>query len=161
MEIMKGKLMGGTAVRLGFCLASLLFASTATADSIVVYSGYACLGVSTTGSQSGFSEGAGFGSFTRCPLTRINADDTTDITGIYVRVRDSSTTQAISCYAISCDATGATCSQGSSAATGTTTIGDQSLHIGSVSAYNTGYAYIHCNGASDAQNAIYSYRATD
>jgi hypothetical protein len=162
MKTMRSKLVG-TVVRLGTCLGALLFASSAVADSTVTYSGYSCLYASALSDRAGLEEGAVFDrEYTRCPLTRIASDVAGSIAGLYVRVQDNSPTQTITCYAVSCDGTGDVCSTGSTDSSGGTFTGKNSLHIGGVAAYSTGYAYIHCDLPVDGtQSVIYSYRGTD
>jgi hypothetical protein len=145
-------------------LATVFFASTAVADSIVTYSGYECLFATSTGNIGGFTEGAAFsgGNYTRCPLSRIASNSTTDIGTIIVRVKDSSTTQSIDCHATSCTGAGETCSSTSTQSTGASFTGTTFLDMGSLTAFSNGYAYIHCSFPSDGtQSVIYSYRATD
>jgi hypothetical protein len=152
----------GAVVKVAAGLITVLFASTAVADSTVTYSGYECLGVVVSGNQGGVTEGAQTsGTRTRCPLTRIVSNNTTDITSIIIRLKDTSPTTAISCHATSCSALGDSCSIGSNANTGTTFTGATSLGLDDVAAFNNGYAYIHCDVPNDSVSLVYSYRATD
>lgn len=160
--------LGKIAVKAVGCLGVLLFASTAAADSVVTYAGYECMGALPAGGEgSQFGEGAAFPGkiYTYCPLVRINSDDTSDITGIYIRVEDRSPTQQISCFAESCDGEG-TCSADSAVVSGgagnPSFVGIDSMHLASLTAYSTGYAYIYCDLPTDeSQSLVYSYRATD
>jgi hypothetical protein len=152
----------GAVVKLAAGLVTVFFASTAVADSTVTYSGYECMGVSSTGNHGGILEGAVIPGATLCPLTRIVSNDTTDITSIIIRLKDASTSEGITCRARSCSALGDTCSIGSFVDTGLTFTGATSLGLGDVNAFNNGYAYIECSGPKDGTtNLLYSYRATD
>jgi hypothetical protein len=160
--IRRQKLVGAVG-KVAAGLATIFFASTAVADSVVTYSGYECMFATTTGNPSGPTEGAAFGgsTYTRCPLVRIASNSTTDISSIIIRVQDNSTTQSIECVGRSCTGAAEACSISSTAATGTSFTGTTFLDLGSMVAHSNGYAYIHCKLPNDAQSVVYSYRATD
>jgi len=101
-------------------------------------------------------------SFT-CPIDRRDALNTNDVTDIYVRVRDNSTTTGFSCLAWSCNSLGTTCT--STASVGSSGTGDFSLFIGNVATFNGGAVSVMCHmPPSDSVNGpsrITSVRYTD
>jgi hypothetical protein len=150
----------GTVLSLG----TVLVASGAAADSVVTYAGEACLGGQYFGTTGGIAQGRAFYSgYTRCPLTRINSDDTTDITANIIRVKDQDASTEITCYTVSCDGNGGTCDESVHRSTGISFTGTTYLNMGSVVAYSNGYAYIYCSfpTVSSYPSFVYSYRSTD
>lgn len=161
MKSVQNKWMKHT-TKIGACLVGLLFTLSAAADSTTTYTGYECWFAGSTGTMSGFEEGALISStYTRCPLLRIDSSDTTNISYITIRVKDDSSTAGISCTAYSCAGMGDPCGASSTASTGNSYKGSTYLSLGSMIAYSTGYAYIYCDIPSNGNNLIYSYRATD
>lgn len=155
----------GSVVKVAVGLGAVFCTTSAVADSTVTYSGYECLYAEKDGNQGGFLRGAAFsGTYTRCPLTRINSDDTTEIKQVYIRVYDASSTGSVTCQAHSCDGFGATCSPSSQKTTDASFVGETYLVLGSMAAHENGYAYIHCSfpaGPGGSKPRIFSYRATD
>jgi hypothetical protein len=102
------------------------------------------------------------GSRFKRPIASIEqSTDTAEIGAIIVRVQDNSTTAGISCFATSCAGLGDICSETPTKSTGNSETGATFLNLGNLSAFNAGYAYIHCDFPSTTQSKIYSYRATD
>lgn len=161
------KRITGMGVRAGACLGTILLAGVAAADTTVTFAGYECMYAGIDGDQGGPFEGAAFfgngtSLITRCPMDRINSPSTTNITNIIIRVGDRSSSYGITCNAVSCAGLGDACSVGGMRSTGASYQGDTYLNLGSVAAYNTGYAYIECSFPPDnSDNYIYSYRSTD
>lgn len=152
----------------GALLGTLVFASSAVADSMVTYSGIQCTSSSlstNTGTYAsplkGYDPGNA-GSVIRCPLTRIASDAAGDITGIYVRVHENSSSTSLKCRAISCDGTASSCDEGTEGESGVAFTGTTFFSLGSVDSFSNGFAFIVCTAPSSmGVYTIYSYRASD
>lgn len=157
-------LMTGTIALCGV----LAFGSTADAET-TTFSGLECVYIDGLRPNIYYSEGNAWNedslhdvSF-QCPMDRPNSNQSGSLTNIYVRVNDGHSSEAVECFATSCDPLGTSCA--STAIFASPGTGRTFMNMGSVTDFINGYAYLECRlpNREDPNDAsgVLSYRFND
>jgi hypothetical protein len=98
-----------------------------------------------------------------CPIVRPNSNESGDITGVRVRVRDEHPSHAVECWAVSCDGFRENCSYTDLEASAS--VQTTSLALDDMATYTNGFAYIECQVppriTTSGFSGILSYKITD